>query len=184
MHNPGSLDEQREEFSRRRLIATPIAGTIAWAFIAVCSLILSPLAASMVLFAATGSIVYLGMFISRFTGENFLDKSKPKNEFDSLFLYTVGMSFLIYAIAIPFFRLDYTSLPLTVGILTGIMWMPMSWVIRHWIGWAHAITRTVAVLLVWYMFPEHRFFAVSVTIVMLYVVAIYVLEMRWRALNQ
>lgn len=179
-----SLEEQREDFAQRRLIAVPIAGAIAWTVVAVCSLFLNPFATSMVLFAATGSIVYLGMVISKFTGENILDKSKPKNTFDSLFFYIVGMSVLVYAIAIPFFRMDYTSLPLSVGILTGIMWLPVTWIIRHWIGVAHAIVRTIAVLLVWYIFPEHRFLAVSVTIVLLYIFAIGVLEARWRGLSK
>lgn len=176
-----SLDEQREEFARRRLIATPIAGMIAWTIVGVSSPFLSPFAASMVLFAATGSIAYLGMFISKFTGENFLDKSKPKNAFDMLFFYTVGMSVLVYAIAIPFFIADYTSLPLSIGILTGLMWLPISWMIRHWIGVVHGVARTVAVLLVWYLFPEHRFVAVPAVIVVLYIFAISVLENRWRS---
>jgi len=64
----------------------------------------------------TGFIAYLGLMLSRFTGENFLDKSKPKNVFDSLFFHCVAMVLLVYAIAIPFFLGDYTSLPLTVGI--------------------------------------------------------------------
>lgn len=178
-----SLDIQREEFSRRRLIATPIAGLIAWAIVGVGSLFLSPFAITMLLFAATGSIVYLGMFISKFTGENFLDKSKPKNTFDTLFFYSVGMSVLVYAIAIPFFLVDHTSLPLSVGILTGLMWLPISWIIQHWIGLVHGIVRTFAVSLVWYLFPEYRFLAVSVTIVLLYVFAIAVLETRWRSLT-
>lgn len=179
-----SLDQQREEFTQRRLIATPIAGMIAWIIVGVGSLFLEPLALSLLLFAVTGSIAYLGMFISRFTGENFLDKNKPKNAFDVLFFYVVGMSVLVYAIAIPFFRVDYTSLPLTVGILTGIMWLPISWIIQHWIVWVHAIVRTVAIVLVWYFFPEHRFLAVSVVIVVLYIFAIAVLERRWRTLSK
>src|SRR5439155_14648397 len=64
--------------------------------------------------------------LSRFTGENFLDKNKPKNVFDSLFFHCIAMALLVYAIAIPFFRVDYTSLPLTVGILAGLMWVPLS----------------------------------------------------------
>ncbi|MGO2374829.1 MAG: DUF7010 family protein [Pseudoalteromonas prydzensis] len=184
MKKERSLDEQRDEFARRRLIATPIAGMVAWTLIGVSSLFLSPFAISLVLFVATGSIVYLGMFISKFTGENFLDKSRPKNTFDTLFLYSVGMSALVYAIAIPFFLIDYTSLPLTVGILTGLMWLPISWIIRHWIGLVHGVARTVAVLLVWYFFPDHRFLAVSAVIVLLYVFAILVLENRWRVLSQ
>ncbi|MDP2126742.1 MAG: hypothetical protein Q8K97_05135 [Pseudohongiella sp.] len=179
-----SLDVQREEFSRRRLIATPIAGMIAWTIVGIGSLLLQPFALSMLLFAVTGSIAYLGMFISRFTGENFLDKNKPQNTFDTLFFYFVGMAVLVYAIAIPFFRIDYTSLPLTVGILTGIMWLPISWIIQHWIGWVHAIVRTVAIVLVWYLFPEHRFLAVSAVIVILYVFAIAVLESRWRGVSR
>lgn len=103
MNHALSLDQQKLEFTQRRLIATPIAGLIAWLIVGISSIFLDPFQASMVLFAATGSTVYLGMFISKYTGENFLDKSKPKNSFDALFFYTVGMSFLAYAIAIPFY---------------------------------------------------------------------------------
>jgi hypothetical protein len=184
MENTRSLEAQREDFSRRRLIATPIAGLIAWMVVGVGSLFLSPFATTMVLFIATGSIVYLGIFISRFTGENFIDKTRPKNTFDKLFLYSVGMSVLVYAIAIPFFLVDYTSLPLSVGILTGLMWLPISWIIQHWIGVVHAVARTLAVLAAWYLFPDHRFLAVSIVIVVLYVFAIAVLEMRWRRLQR
>lgn len=178
-----SLEQQRQEFASRRLMATPLAGLIAWLVIGVSALFLEPFALCMVLFVATGSIVYLAMFISKFTGENFLDKTRPKNTFDTLFYYTVGMSVLVYAIAIPFFMIDCTSLPLTVGILTGLMWLPISWIIQHWVGWAHAIARTVGVLAAWYIFPDHRFLAISVVVVVLYIAAIAVLEKRWRALK-
>lgn len=183
MQETRSLDDQREEFARRRLIATPIAGLIAWAIAGIGSLFLSSFAASMVLFGATGSIAYLGMFISKFTGENFLDKSRPKNTFDTLFFYSVGMSALVYAIAIPFFLEDYSSLPLSIGVLTGLMWLPITWIIQHWIGLVHGTVRTVAVVVAWYLFPEHRILAVSVVIVLLYVIAILVLEKRWRKLR-
>ncbi len=102
----------------------------------------------------SGVLIHHQRFVlSRFTGENFLDKSRPKNAFDALFMLTVLMSLLVYAIAIPFFLNDYTSLPLSVGILAGLMWMPLSWIIRHWIGIAHALVRTVMVLAAWYLFP-------------------------------
>ncbi|RUO76489.1 DUF7010 family protein [Pseudidiomarina taiwanensis] len=179
-----TLDEQRREFANRRLIATPIAGLIAWLIVGVGSLFLGPVGKSWLLFGATGSIVYLGIMISKFTGENFTDKTKPKNEFDQLFYYSVAMAVLVYAIAIPFFLIDYTSLPLTVGILTGLMWLPISWIIKHWIGLVHGVLRTALVTLAWFMFPEHRFIAVSAVIVVLYVFAITVLELRWRKLQQ
>ncbi len=178
-----SLDQQRLEFSQSRFLAMPLAGTIAWLIVALAGLFLPLPQAALALFIATGMTVYLGMFISRFTGENFLDKTKPKNAFDALFFHTVAMSLLVYGIAIPFFLADPTSLPLTVGILAGLMWVPLSWMIRHWIGIFHGAVRTLLVVAVWYAFPADRFVAVPLTIVGVYLVSIAVLESRWRALQ-
>jgi hypothetical protein len=152
-----SLDEQRREFARGRFLAMPLAGLIAWTIIGVSGALLPPFPAVMVLFGGAGSIVYLGMFISRFTGEHFLDRSKPKNSFDRMFFYTIVMALLVFAIAIPFFQADYTSLPLSVGILTGLMWVPFSWIIEHWIGIFHGIARTLLVTAAWYLAPDLRF---------------------------
>jgi hypothetical protein len=175
-----SLDEQRNEFARRRFLAMPVAGGIAWSAVAAAGFLLPPAPAAYVLFGATGSIAYLGMFISRYTGENFLDKRRPKNAFDSLFFHTVAMALLVYAIAIPFFRVDYTSLPLTVGVLTGLMWVPLSWIIGHWVGLFHGVARTLLVVLTWYALPAWRFVAVPLVIVVLYAITIVILERRWR----
>ena len=173
-----SLEEQRTEFANGKFLATPLAGLIAWFIAGVAGLLASTQVAVYVLFIATGCIVYLGMFISKFTGENFLDKSKPKNEFDKLFFYTVGQAILVYAIAIPFFIQDYTSLPLTVGILTGLMWLPLSWIINHWVGIFHSLTRTVVVLLLWYVLPDHRFIAIPFAIVIIYIITLVILQRR------
>ena len=178
--NPRSLDEERREFASRPLIATPIAGMIAWTVVGIAGYFLPIRQASLVLFIATGMIAYLGMFVSRFTGENFMDRSKPMNSFDKLFLYTAGMSFLVYAIAVPFFMVDRTSLPMTVGVLTGLMWVPISWIIRHWIGVVHAVVRTAAVVAAWYAWPAQRFVVIPAVIVVLYAAAIAVLLNRPR----
>ena len=95
----------------------PLAGLTVWTLIGVAGAFLPPILAVWSLFIGTGFTAYLGIMLSRFTGENFLDKNKPKNVFDILFFHCVSMALLVYAIAITFFRVDYTSLPLTVGIL-------------------------------------------------------------------
>jgi hypothetical protein len=118
------------------------------------------------------------LFISKFTGENFLEKNKPKNEFDSLFMFTVGQAILVYSIAIPFFILDYSSLPLSVGILTGLMWLPLSWTIKHWVGIFHTVTRTIAVLALWYLLPDQRFVVIPFVIVAIYIVTLIILNNR------
>ncbi|SDY60012.1 DUF7010 family protein [Hymenobacter psychrophilus] len=178
-----SLEQQRQEFASRRMLAVPLAGLLAWLTIGVAGLVLKPTHVVWVLFIATGSIVYLGMLLSRLTGEDFFRKSQPKNTFDTLFLYSVGMSLLVYAVAIPFFLADYTSLPLTVGILTGLMWLPLGWIIRHWVGAFHAVGRTGLVLLAWYLFPAQRFVVIPLVIVGMYLVTIIILERRWRVVR-
>ncbi|KPF58672.1 hypothetical protein D621_05220 [beta proteobacterium AAP51] len=178
-----SLEEQRLEYSRRRLLAMPLAGLLAWLAVAVAGATLNTFGAAMALFVATGSIVYLGIGLSKLTGENFTDRSRPKNAFDALFMHTVAMSLGVYAIAIPFFMQDATSLPLSVGILTGLMWLPLSWVLRHPVGLWHAGLRVGGVLVAWLAFPEHRFVAVPLVIVAVYAGTLVVLERRWRSLQ-
>ena len=149
-----------------------MAGLIAWLITGIAGLFLPIQYVVWTLFIATGSIVYLGMFISKFTGENFLEKNKPKNEFDKLFMFTVVQALLVFAIALPFFIIDYSSLPLTVGILTGLMWVPFTWIIKHWIGMFHAIVRTIVVLVLWYALPEQRFVAIPFAIVIIYIYSV------------
>jgi hypothetical protein len=179
-----SLDEQRAEFARRRGLAMPLAGLIVWTLIGVAGAFLSPILAVWSLFIGAGFIAYLGILLSRFTGEDFLDKNKPTNAFDSLFFHCVAMALLVYAIAIPFFRVDYTSLPLTVGILAGLMWIPFSWIIQHWVGIFHTVTRTLLVTAAWYLAPHRRFVVIPAIIVGVYVVTIVILEQRWRAVGR
>lgn len=93
------------------------------------------------------------------------------------------MALVVYAIAIPFFLVEATSLPLSVGILTGLMWIPISWLIRHWIGIFHTVVRTVLIVALWYALPEGRFVAIPLAIVGVYAVTIVVLERRWRSLR-
>ncbi len=173
-----SLEQQRREFSNRSFLATPLAGLIAWLVVGISGLLFPDTITVWVLFIGTGSIVYLALFLSKFTGENFLDKNKPKNAFDILFMYTVAQAVLVYAIAIPFFLIDYSSLPLTVGILTGTMWVPFSWIIRHWVGIFHSLSRTLLVLGLWYTLPDDRFIAIPFAIVLIYIMTLALLRNR------
>lgn len=177
-----TLEVQLAEYRRRRLLAMPLAGTIAWAVVAIGAA-LAPRYAFLILFVATGSIAYLGIGLSKLTGEDFLDKSRPKNAFDSLFFHSAGMAILVYAIAIPFFLVQPASLPMSVGILTGLMWVPMSWVLQHWIGIGHAVARIALILVVHYAFPTQRYLFVPLVIIAVYLATIAVLEQRWRTAN-
>lgn len=173
-----SLEEQRIEFSHKKFLAMPLAGIIAWLIVGLAGLTLPIQATVWVLFIAVGSIAGFGMLISKFTGEDFLDKSKPKNEFDTLFFYCVAQAILVYSIAIPFFWADYSSLPLTVGIMTGLMWVPFSWIIKHWVGIFHTLSRIILVLALWYSLPDYRFVAIPFGIIVIYIITIIILLNR------
>lgn len=179
-----SLEAQRREFCDRPFLAMPIAGTLAWALIGVVGATQSLFVSVWTLYIATGSIFGLGILVSKFTGEDLLGKTRPKNEFDSLFMHTVVMAWLVFAIAIPFVQIEPTSLPLTVGILAGLMWVPFSWIIRHWVGLFHGIARTVLLLAAWYAFPEQRFVVLPAVVVAIYLVTIAVLVSRSKALAE
>ena len=172
-----SLDQQRLEFAQNRFLAMPIAGTIAWTIIGIAGAFAPTDLAAWILFICTGSIFGLGLIIARFIGEDLLGKGK-NNEFDRLFFQTILMAWLVFAIAIPFFMIEPTSLPLSVGILAGLMWLPFSWMIQHWIGQFHAFARTILVTLAWYLFPDQRFVIIPAIIVLIYLITIYFLATR------
>lgn len=177
-----SLDDYRAEFARNRFLAMPIAGTIAWTAIGIAGAVLPVGQAAWAVFIGTGMIFSLGLLVARFTGEDLLGRTRPKNPFDALFMRTVMMAWLVFAIAIPFFRLDPTSLPLTIGILAGLMWLPFGWMIDHWVGTFHAIARTVACLAAWYLWPNARFTAIPAVIVIIYLITIVALVRRQRSI--
>ena len=56
----------------------PLAGLIVWTLIGVAGAVLSPILAVWSVFIGAGFIAYLGILLSRFTGENFLDKNEAK----------------------------------------------------------------------------------------------------------
>jgi hypothetical protein len=175
-----SLDQERALFAQSPFLAMPIAGTIAWTAIGIAGAILPVDLAAWALFIGTGMIFSVGLVVARFTGEDLLGRRRPGNPFDALFMRTVVMAWLVFAIAIPFFRMDPTSLPLSVGILAGLMWLPFGWMIQHWVGTFHAVTRTVFCLVAWYAFPSQRFVVIPAVIVVIYLVTIAALVRRKR----
>lgn len=175
-----TLEQYRTEFKQKKLITMPIAGTIVWAILGVMALLIPAKQMVLPFYIGTGCIFYLALFLSRFTGERLIAKSSEMNPFDALFLYTVVMSLLCFAIAIPFSLQDYSSVPLTIGVLSGLMWLPISWMIEHKVGTFHALTRTLGVTFAWFAFPEQRFVVIPFVIVAIYLISIYFLHIRWQ----
>ncbi|MGH7274515.1 MAG: DUF7010 family protein [Nitrospiria bacterium] len=173
-----TLREVRADFANRRFLAMPIAGAIAWTVAGILGAVLPVGLASLALFICTGMIFGLAVLISPLLGEDLLGRKRKPNELDRLFMLTLLMANLVWAIVIPFFMVERTSLPLGVGILAGLMWIPFSWMIQHWVGLFHGIARTVLIVVAWYLFPAHRFVVIPGVIVLIYLISIFVLATR------
>ena len=181
--NTLTLEQQRIAFSKKRFLAMPLAGSIVWTIIGIIGATMPPVWQVWSVWIGCGSIVYLGMALAPILGEDFFNKQTPNNAFNHLFMVGLVMALLVFSLALPFAMQDYTSIPLTVGILSGLMWMPFSWAIQHWAGYFHSISRTILVLAVWLSFPEHRFVAIPLVIVLIYIITILALERRYKAVN-
>ena len=92
--------------------------------------------------------------------------------------YRKMMANLAWGIAIPFWLEEPRSLPLGVGILAGLMWVPLPWMIQHWVGLFHGIARTVLIVAAWFLVPEHSFTVIPAVVVLIYAVSIAALLRR------
>jgi hypothetical protein len=72
---------------------------------------------------------------------------------------------------------------MTIGILAGLMWTPLSWIIQHWVGYFHSIARTVGIVVIWFVLPEHIYTLIPTWIVVVYIISIVVQERRYNALK-
>lgn len=177
-----SLDQELAAFRQRRFLAMPLAGAIAWALVGLAGLMLSERWHLLAVFVLTGCIAYLGMGLSKLTGEDFLAK-KDKNRFDQLFFLSMGQALLTYAIAIPVAVVRPDTAVFTVGMLTGFMWLPCAWLMGQWVPAFHAVARTLLILLAWWLAPTQGMVWVPVIILAMYAISITSLERRWQALQ-
>lgn len=178
-----TLEQERTLFKQRRFVAMPLAGTIVWAALGFLAPFVSDYVITWALYIGTGAIFYLGAGLSYVTGERFFSKDRQHTSFDTLFYVGMVMSLLVFAIALPIASIDHTTLPLSIGILAGLMWMPLSWAIEHWVGYFHSIARTLGIVAAWYCFPEARIEAISAVIVVVYLISLVALESRYQSIS-
>lgn len=179
-----TLDQYRQEFKQKKMLAMPIAGCFMWCLLGFLALFIDTQKMVLITFIGTGMIFYVALGIAKFTNEQLLVKKSERNPFDTLFLSTIVMSLMGYGLVIPMMQLDHTTVPLSVGIITGLMWLPLSWTLQHPVGFIHTTVRTVALVSLWYLFPGDRFIVLPFAIVVIYLFSIYQLYTRWRSQYQ
>jgi hypothetical protein len=171
-----TLAELRTDFRRSggKFLSMPIAGAVAWSAVAISGIFLPAAGAAIALIVACAAITPLSLMIARFLHERLVGGA---NDLGRLMGRSMLMVNLFWTVAVSFWVVEPTSLPLTAGTILGLQWIVLGWIIRHWIGLFHAIVRTFLIVTVWWLFPESRFVAVPVAIVAVYLVSIVVLAL-------
>jgi hypothetical protein len=171
------LARLRLEYDRHagRSIALPIAGAIVWTAAGVAGLLLEPRTALFALLFATGLAFPLALAIARPLGERLLDNPSP---LAGLMGRSVLMVNLLWAVHLSLIPTAPELLPLSLAAALGLHWVVFGWVVGHWVGLAHAVTRTALVAAAWWAFPDARVAAVAGAVVFVYAASIAVLARR------
>ena len=174
--NP-TLAELRADFrqSGGKFLSMPIAGAVAWSGIVISGVFLPTGRAAVALVIGCVAITPLSLVLARFLGERLVGGA---NDLGRLMGRSMLMVNLFWAVAVSFWVVEPTSLPLTAGTIMGLQWIVLGWIIQHWIGFFHAIVRALLIVAVWWLLPESRFVAVPAAIVAVYLVSIVVLARR------
>jgi hypothetical protein len=174
--NP-TLAELRADFNRAggRFLSMPIAGAVAWSAAAISGIVLPENRAAIALVIACVAITPMSLVFAQFLGERLVGGANDLGRLIGRTMLTVN---LVWAVAVPFWMVEPSSLPLTAGVIMGLQWIVLGWIIQHWIGLFHSIVRTLLIVAVWSIFPENRFAVVPAAIVAMYVFSILVLASR------
>ena len=172
-----SLDAIRADFELRtnRAMSLPMAGLIVWSAIGVLGLALPPKQAVFALVWATGAIFPIGLLIARFRGEELVSN---KNLLAGLMGVCVLMVNLLWALHIPLLVTAPTFVPLSVGVGLGLHWVVYSWIVRHPVGYIHAVIRTLGLLCAWVLVPTNSVTACALVICAVYGLSLYLMASR------
>ena len=167
-----TLENYRRDFeaATNRSVSMPLAGIIVWLCVGLVSLQFPFSTSIFILLFATGAIFPVALLIAKIRGEALTSSVNPLSK---LMGFCVLMVNLLWAIHLPLVFRAPEFVPLSLGVGLGLHWIVYSWIINHPLGIVHALLRTLLVLLAWYVFPEHSIFAISIAVVVAYLLSHY-----------
>lgn len=153
----------------------PLAGMIVWLVMSILSVAFTEANLSLILLFAMGSIFPIALIIAKFRGEDLLSAENPLAKLMGLCVLMVN---LLWALHIPLYMYAPEFIPLSLGVGLGLHWIIYSWIVQHPVGIYHAVLRALALMAVWFVFPEYRFLAICVAVVLMYLFSTYVMLHR------
>jgi hypothetical protein len=174
-----TLDELRTDFILRRkgCLSLPITGCIVWSLAALASFFVPPAWANVALIVSYFLLIPISIAIARLRGEQVVGSGNPLFRLASTCRVMVS---LLWAVHLPLLFRAPEMFPLSLAIGYGVHWIVFSWTIDHPVGLIHALLRTFLVLIAWYFFPENRVGAVSIAVVVAYLLSVWQLRGIYR----
>ncbi|MEO8673426.1 MAG: hypothetical protein ABI411_19090, partial [Tahibacter sp.] len=167
-----TLDEMRLDFINRRngCLSLPITGCIVWSLAAIAGFYAPPAYANSILIICYFLLIPISIAIARIRGEQV--RGGAENPLLRLAALCRLMVTLLWGIHLPLLFLAPELFPLSMAIGFGIHWIVFSWTVGHPVGLIHASLRTFLVIAAWFCFPNNRMSAVSIAVVIAYLISV------------
>jgi len=149
----------------------PLAGAIYWAFLGIAGFYLDLANWAMTAFITSGLIFPLALLIAKIFKNPFM---KDKSAVDSVLPPAFISMLLFWAILIPTIKIAPELTPLILAIGMSGHWPVIGWSYgRSALFSAHSIIRALAVMWVWFTFPEHSLTLLPFTVALIYLATVF-----------
>jgi len=162
----------------------PLAGAVYWMVLGISGFYLNLANWAMMAFISSGLIFPLALIFAKIFNNPFM---KDKSAVDSVLPPTFISMLLFWAILIPAIKIAPELTPLILAIGMSGHWPVIGWSYgRSALFSAHSIIRAIAVMFVWFTFPEHSltllpFMVASIYLLTVIIILIDVKNLRKRA---
>jgi len=146
-------------------VALPVAGAIYWIVLSVAGLYLNDRLWCLLAFASSGLIFPLGLLLQRPTRSSAVNKTA----FGMLLFAALFSMLCFWGVTIPLFYSAREFVPLSLGFGMSLHWPVIGWMYGRTILFSlHTAVRTVAIIALWYIYPDDRFTVLPAAIAAIY----------------
>jgi hypothetical protein len=151
----------------------PLAGAVYWGMLALLGYWLDLAHWATVAFYASGAIFPLALLFARIFKNPFMTE---RTAVSSVLVPAFISMLLFWAIVVAAAQEGATLLPLILAIGLSLHWPVIGWSYgRTVIFSAHAIVRTLATLMIWLYYPEHRLTWLPLAVAIIYLVTVAII---------
>ncbi|MEO1135243.1 MAG: hypothetical protein AAFW68_01370 [Pseudomonadota bacterium] len=177
-----TIEALRERLKRERLaqyvrlrggFSIPIAGAIYWLVLGLLGYRLELSDWAIVAFFGSGAIFPLALLLSKLLNNPFMKDTSPV---DGVILPAFISMLLFWSFIVAAAQTAPSLIPLILAIGMSLHWPVIGWSYgRIFIYSAHAVTRAVISVLIWFVFPDERLTWLPMSVAAIYAITVVVI---------